>query len=379
MDSDSFLQDLSVDFMESEVSDTVVLSSSENEEREAVNAAMERAVAQVWHPPMRRPRQDSAVKNWCFTLNNPEDHKLPDLWHQRVMFCIWQLEKGENGTPHLQGFVQFKDRVRLTTLKQLSSRAHWEKMGKYATVQDNIHYCSKPNEGCECDHCRNAKRLAGPWSYGTPSYTGKRSDLQALAKRAVELGSIQKIAEEIPEVVMKYPKGLQTLLDATTPKPPPLAVGQVVKLYYGPTGTGKTYAAITESAEEETYLKPLGKWWPRYYGEGTVILDDFAGAASEFKLTETLQLLDIYRYQVETKGGYQWLQRKVIIVTTNVHPKQWYKYEGREEHYHALMRRFTEIWVFPYFGRKVQIEGSDLTDFQYNSERWINPRNLPVE
>jgi len=46
------------------------------------------------------------ARNWCFTLNNPED----ELDFTEFPFCdyaIWQKEVGENGTPHFQGRIDF--------------------------------------------------------------------------------------------------------------------------------------------------------------------------------------------------------------------------------------------------------------------------------
>ena len=36
-----------------------------------------------------------------FTINNPEDAQLPRTW-EGVQYAIWQVEKGEAGTVHLQ-------------------------------------------------------------------------------------------------------------------------------------------------------------------------------------------------------------------------------------------------------------------------------------
>lgn len=50
---------------------------------------------------------------WCFTLNNPVEEALPaiieeaatslqDMFRPHVTYMVFQLEQGENGTPHFQ-------------------------------------------------------------------------------------------------------------------------------------------------------------------------------------------------------------------------------------------------------------------------------------
>ena len=73
----------------------------------------------------------SRVKYWCFTLNNPtsdERDKILALDGDRQLeYLVFGNEVGDSGTPHLQGFVAFVARVRLTQLKQvISERAHFE-------------------------------------------------------------------------------------------------------------------------------------------------------------------------------------------------------------------------------------------------------------
>jgi hypothetical protein len=47
-------------------------------------------------------------RNWVFTLNNPEGQLTPELDFvvSAVSFLCWQLEVGEEGTPHFQGYVE---------------------------------------------------------------------------------------------------------------------------------------------------------------------------------------------------------------------------------------------------------------------------------
>lgn len=96
----------------------------------------------------------SYQKNWCFTLNNySEDdlEKYENLGQQTsttIQYLIYGKEVGENGTPHLQGFVQFKKRLRIRQVKDyLGSRVHVEPAN--GTPAQNQVYCQKEEDFVE--------------------------------------------------------------------------------------------------------------------------------------------------------------------------------------------------------------------------------------
>lgn len=84
----------------------------------------------------------SPSKRWCFTLNNytKEDigSMVPIFSHEGSY--IFQEEIGENGTPHLQGYIEFNRKLRPLSLN-LNPKIHWEKAK--GNRQQNIEYCSK--------------------------------------------------------------------------------------------------------------------------------------------------------------------------------------------------------------------------------------------
>lgn len=93
---------------------------------------------------------DTRCRRWCFTFNNYTDAEFRDT----VTFCEKNCidyrigkEKGEEGTPHLQGFFVFKNAIRFSSLKnklsQISLKFHIEKMK--GNIKQNITYCEKDN------------------------------------------------------------------------------------------------------------------------------------------------------------------------------------------------------------------------------------------
>lgn len=82
------------------------------------------------------------ARRWCFTLNNYIEEDLSQLSQEfnNSLFIIGK-EVGENGTKHLQGYVEFKNQTRFSTLKKICERAHWETAK--GNREANVTYCSK--------------------------------------------------------------------------------------------------------------------------------------------------------------------------------------------------------------------------------------------
>lgn len=92
-------------------------------------------------------KQDSPAVLWCFTLNNYSEKEYQDLisiFSSNSSKFIIGREIGESGTKHLQGFIKLKSKQRLTYLKKVNERAHWEKCK--GSEQQNIDYCSKDGD-----------------------------------------------------------------------------------------------------------------------------------------------------------------------------------------------------------------------------------------
>ena len=87
-------------------------------------------------------KQIPPSKHWCFTLNNytvDEIQEIKEINSSIVPRYVFQEEKGENGTEHLQGYVQFKSKVRPKGIFK-NKKIHWEKC---RNVKASIAYCQK--------------------------------------------------------------------------------------------------------------------------------------------------------------------------------------------------------------------------------------------
>jgi len=110
--------------------------------------------------PKKSRKRESLVKRYCFTWNNYDDESLGLLKDtftaDNCRYAICGLERGENGTHHIQGYIHLKKAVRFTPFKKmLGGKAHIEKaLGSDA---DNKKYCGKEGNvflevGCVADN-----------------------------------------------------------------------------------------------------------------------------------------------------------------------------------------------------------------------------------
>jgi len=266
-------------------------------------------------------------KYWCFTINNPTIEQLPPNVWPNVKYVIWQHEKGENGTEHLQGYVAFTAVKRLAWLKEhCVYEANWQpRLGSHTQAK---HYCMKPVDGCTCNHCTAAQgqRLGGFWEHGSDAgiadKQGSRSDLIS-CKQMIDDGATEvEVAEEHFGPWVRYHKAFERYRK--------LKHGGArnwitrITVYWGAPGIGKSQRARFEAGEGAYWLpQPDGGtvWWDGYDGQEVVVIDEFYGWIKRITMQ---RLCDSTPITVQNKGGSTPFLAKHIIVTSNVPPSQWW-------------------------------------------------------
>ena len=86
-------------------------------------------------------------KRWCFTYNNyPDDavERLETVFGSFSIDYIFGKEVGEEGTKHLQGYIEAPIKIRPIEKLGLPKEIHWEKTR--GTRIQNITYCSKDGD-----------------------------------------------------------------------------------------------------------------------------------------------------------------------------------------------------------------------------------------
>jgi hypothetical protein len=85
-------------------------------------------------------RDTRTHRTWCYTINNFSNEDIEQLKSFECTKHRCAKELGDSGTPHLQGVIAFKTSYRLSQLKKLIPKAHWEPT---KSLDHSVNYCTK--------------------------------------------------------------------------------------------------------------------------------------------------------------------------------------------------------------------------------------------
>lgn len=271
----------------------------------------------------RKPKEfGKQVTNFCFTDYDVSFERYEWWLNGDWKFVVFQKEKcPKTGREHYQGFCSLKTRMGFKKLKELvGKKLHMEP--PWSSVKKAIAYCRKEDS-----------RIDGPWDAGEEPEQGKRTDLDNCCDMIKKKRSWKEIAEEHPGTFVRCHRGLKEFKRVVLDEKRSWVME--VNVYHGSAGTGKTRKAYEQ--HPLLYSKPDGMWFDGYDGQEAVLFDDFTG---DIPLGQMLKLLDRYPMQVPVKGSFvEWVP-KVIYITSNLSPEEWYPMATPEQH-RALARRIT--------------------------------------
>jgi len=224
----------------------------------------------------------------------------------------------------------------------------WERVSfrtRRGTSKEASDYCKKDGLFYEFGELSNGGR------------PGSRTDL-AEFKQAIVDG---KTDLELIDLDMNTFNRYMKTVDRYRSMIPPKRTEELkVALFVGKPGTGKTREAYNQFPD--IYAFPIGKdlWSDGYRGQKEVLIDDFSGG---MRLVDLLRFLDRYPIQIPKKGGFNWWCPTSIIITTNVHPRDWYSYKERTDSALALRRRIHIIFDFDNLDESGQVGQIQTEDY----------------
>lgn len=262
-------------------------------------------------------------RNYLFTWNNyTEDSEKYLRSLAGVRYCCGGYEVAPTtGTPHIQGYIMWKDAKSLSATIKLLPGCH---ITPASTVEEGIAYCKKEGKYFE---------------FGVPPVSRKRKgemekERWAEARKKACTGRMKEIEDEL---FIRYYSTFKKMEKDHMVTLPCLEILDN-QWIYGPSGSGKSRMAREENPG--SYYKMANKWWDGYEGQETVIIEDLDKAHGV--LGHHLKIwADHGAFIAETKGAGIMIRPKKIIVTSNYCPSDiWQETEMLE----PIMRRFKLIY-----------------------------------
>jgi len=256
-------------------------------------------------------------------------------------YCCFGRERGRLGTLHLQCYIALKMKRRIAIVLRdyfaIWQHKCWPYIAKaWANALKNKTYCSKDNNFFQSHSNLTDKELdeIGPKQ-------GKRSNLDDF-KKMVDDNPWHSDFEFMTDhfnVSMRFVRGCEKYINlarmdyyrknfATSAR----GNGCEVHVYWGPSGTGKTFKAVVEAEQicrekgwdpqKDIYHKTVAKWWNGLEGARIIIIDDFR--SNLMQLNEFLKMVDNQPYQREQKGLISVFRAAYFFITCPKPPSEWY-------------------------------------------------------
>lgn len=267
-------------------------------------------------------KKDTYSRGWCFTINNYTAEDETRLAKIDCAYMIYGKEVGEKcGTPHLQGFVYFKNARGFNSMrKQIGGHLSVAK----GNGDQNKSYCSKDGDFVE---------------RGVPPTQGKRGDIESLVGDILKgESSIDKIVETAPGSYQRFGRTLERAEELRMARNVGVRDMPAVIWYYGPTGIGKSHEAFEGFSADTHYCWKDDKgWWDNYKQQDTCIINEFRGQIS---YSELLSLCDKWPTSVRRRGRCPVpFTSKRIIITSCEPPAGVFKNLSERDTLDQLYRR----------------------------------------
>lgn len=254
--------------------------------------------------------------------------------NENVKFVVGQLEVGESGTRHVQGYIHLVKKKRRAWFSVLFPNwsPHFEKAR--GTPKDNVKYCTK-DEG----------RIEGPWMFGDMPTTGKAALMEKLWTSVTSGQDPLEMLEETPALAV-HPRAWAWVNELHMRKLGNRWRDVDVTLLVGAPGVGKTLLPVLKHGYDDIYtMTKLNKgaiWFDNYIGQDAVVVDDFdSGWSVEYRAL--LRILDGHPLRLPVKGHFTYALYTKVYITTNAPLREWYP---KESDLSALQRRINRTIVF---------------------------------
>lgn len=287
-------------------------------------------------------RRPNPVFNYIFTYNNytnDGEEALKGWLALNAKYAVYGHEIAPStGTPHLQGYLSLRKKMRMTTLqgKMREINVNLSLQVAKGSANENRVYCTKADKEnmFECGDINHCSSI--------------RSDLRELTEQITAGKRLYEVYESNRACFIQYHAGIKTAIGLEEKLLCPKVRDLTVSVFYGSAGTGKSHTAVQICNDLKLgYFfcnSPQGGivWWDGYDREECIIIDDFKGW---IKPHDLWRLLDKWELKLPTKGSQRYAFYTHVFITSNYAPLNWYSDEVIFER-EALTRRLHNVHLY---------------------------------
>lgn len=265
-------------------------------------------------------------RTWCVTINNPSKDDIESFEDLDTHYQCYNIEIGEKGTPHIQGYLSFKNAKYFNSLSKALPRAHLEPAR--GSAEQNKAYCGKQGRIFE---------------KGIMPIVGKQPTTTKTKQQAVS--TIESLSMTNDQIRQTWPTMSKCLIEnrnkLNESKRPKFNPNKRVVYITGPSGSGKTKLAHEMCGEDCDKINYRGGFLNGYSNENkNIIWDEFR--PYDCNLTDFLLLTDKYSNRVNVKGGDVMFYTDLLVITSIKHPHTLYPQDD-EDTRTQIMRRIEVI------------------------------------
>ena len=285
----------------------------------------------------KQESKDKQSRSWVFTLS--AKHVSEDELREKLEGYTWigQLERGEGGYEHYQGYIENETPIRFSTLKNKFPTIHLEiRMG---TQLQAYEYVTK-------EETRIGQILGNMEKPHEEQKRGRGKILETLHERIRNGEKVDDIIETSPEAIphVRNLREVENVLQRNAARKNKYRDVRVTYLY-GKTGVGKT-RYVHETYDDELFrVTDYENPFDNYSGERVLVLDEFN---SQLKFELMLNLLDRYPTELHARFYNKWAAHDEVWIISNLKleemypavqqssPEQWQAFLRRIHHYYEM-------------------------------------------
>lgn len=278
------------------------------------------------------------ARKWFFTLKGDETLQERIEWEFRNYTYVCQLEQGDGGFVHWQGFINNEQPISFDTLKRKFRQIHLESVRgsdiqayRYVTKLETALGFNQAGERVLVADNPQAVKItcsSGDWR-GFEALKDTRLDMKphthihVLLKQGM---TAEEIIDQYPDYTLRYAaireaeKGLERKRKAQENKlkkrwETEKRLGIEVFYIYGAAGAGKTRHVVdTEGIGRVYMVTDYRHPFDNYNGEDVLSLEEYYG---QIQTDYLLKLLDIYPVQLGARYWNKWAYYQRVYIVSN--------------------------------------------------------------